>query len=107
LAIAVEKGVTIALGTDIWATGLWGRNAEELAYMVEAGLTPLQAIETATANGPDTLGPQAPRSGQLLEGFDADVICVNGDPTADVTVLANPENVTHVLKGGNLVKSPA
>ena len=68
-------------GTDIWATGLWGRNGEELAYMVEAGLTPLQAIESATANGPDTLGPQAPKSGQLLEGFDADVICVNGDPT--------------------------
>jgi imidazolonepropionase-like amidohydrolase len=106
LAIAVHKGVKIALGTDIWATGLWGRNAEELAYMVEAGLTPLQAIESATANGPDTLGLQAPRSGQLLEGFDADVICVTGDPTADVTVLANPENVTHVFKGGLLLKQP-
>jgi imidazolonepropionase-like amidohydrolase len=106
LAIAVHKGVKIALGTDIWATGLWGRNAEELAYMVEAGLTPLQAIESATANGPDTLGPQAPKSGQLLEGFDADVICVTGDPTADVTVLANPENVTHVFKGGLLLKQP-
>jgi imidazolonepropionase-like amidohydrolase len=106
LAIAVHKGVKIALGTDIWATGLWGRNAEELAYMVEAGLTPLQAIESATANGPDTLGLQAPKSGQLLEGFDADVICVTGDPTADVTVLANPENVTHVFKGGPLLKQP-
>jgi imidazolonepropionase-like amidohydrolase len=107
LAIAVQKGVKIALGTDIWATGLWGRNAEELAYLVEAGLTPLQAIETATANGPDTLGPQAPKSGQLLEGFDADVICVTGDPTTDVTVLADPANVTHVFKGGSLVKGPA
>jgi len=107
LAIAVEKGVKIALGTDIWATGLWGRNAEELAYMVEAGLTPLQAIESATANGPDTLGPQAPRSGQLLEGFDADVICVKGDPTTDVTILADPENVTHVFKGGLAFKQPA
>jgi imidazolonepropionase-like amidohydrolase len=104
LATAVDKGVKIALGTDIWATGLWGRNGEELAYMVEAGLTPLQAIETATANGPDTLGPQAPKSGQLLPGFDADVICVTGDPTADVTVLANPDNVTHVWKNGSLVK---
>jgi imidazolonepropionase-like amidohydrolase len=100
VATAVEKGVKIALGTDIWATGLWGRNGEELAYLVQAGLTPLQAIETATANGPDTLGPQAPKSGQLVEGFDADVICVNGDPTTDVTILANPENVTHVFKGG-------
>jgi imidazolonepropionase-like amidohydrolase len=104
VATAVDKGVKIALGTDIWATGLWGRNAEELAYMVDAGLTPLQAIETATANGPDTLGPQAPKSGQLVVGFDADLICVNGDPGSDVTILADPDNITHVLKGGSLVK---
>jgi imidazolonepropionase-like amidohydrolase len=100
IALAVEKGVKIALGTDIWATGLWGKNAEELGLMVEVGMTPLQAIESATANGPDTLGPQAPRSGQLAEGYDADVICVSGDPSSDVTVLGDPDNVTHVWKGG-------
>jgi imidazolonepropionase-like amidohydrolase len=70
-------------------------------------MTPLQAIESATANGPDTLGPQAPRAGQLVEGFDADVICVDGDPSSDVSVLSDPENVTHVFKGGVLVKEPA
>jgi imidazolonepropionase-like amidohydrolase len=106
VALAVDKGVKIALGTDIWATGLWGRNGEELAHLVQAGLTPLQAIESATAYGPDTLGPQAPKSGQLVKGFDADVICVNGDPTSDVSILANPENVTHVWKKGTLFKSP-
>jgi imidazolonepropionase-like amidohydrolase len=100
ISLAVDKGVKIAMGTDIWATGLWGKNAEELALMVEVGMTPLQAIESATANGPDTLGPQAPRSGQLVEGFDADVICVDGDPSSDVSVLSDPENVTHVFKGG-------
>ncbi len=100
VSLAVEKGVKVAMGTDIWATGLWGRNAEEIELMVEAGMTPLQAIETATANGPDTLGPQAPKSGRLLEGYDADVICVTGDPTTDVTVLADPDNITHVFKGG-------
>ena len=100
VALAVEKGVKIGLGSDIWGSRLWGRNGEELPFMVEAGMTPLQAIETATANGPDTLGPQAPMSGQLLEGYDADVICVSGDPTADVTVLADPANVTHVFKLG-------
>jgi imidazolonepropionase-like amidohydrolase len=104
IALAVDKGVKIALGTDIWATGLWGKNAEELALMVEVGMTPLQAIESATANGPDTLGPQAPKSGQLLEGYDADVICVAGDPSVDVTVLADLDNVTRVFKGGALVK---
>lgn len=100
IALAVEKGVRIALGTDIWATGIWGRNAEELPLMVECGMTPLQAIEMATANGPATLGPQAPNSGQLKADTDADVICVSGDPVTDISVLADPDNVTHVFKGG-------
>lgn len=100
MALAIEKGVKIALGTDIWATGVWGRNAEELSLMVDCGMTPLQAIEMATANGPATVGPQAPNSGQLEEGMDADVICVSGDPSSDVSVLADPVNVTHVYKGG-------
>lgn len=68
--------------------------------MVDCGMTPLQAIEMATANGPDTLGPQAPNTGQLVEGMDADVICVSGDPSSDVSILGNPDNVTHVFKGG-------
>jgi imidazolonepropionase-like amidohydrolase len=100
IALAIGKGVKIALGTDIWATGVWGRNAEELPLLVQCGMTPLQAIEAATANGPATLGPQAPNSGRLEEGMDADVICVSGDPTNDVSLLADPENVTHVFKGG-------
>lgn len=106
VTLAIEKGVKIALGTDIWMTGLWGRNGEELRLLTEAGMKPLQAIEAATANGPDTLGPQAPRSGQLIEGYDADVICVAGDPSADITVLSSPDNVTHVFKAGSLVKAP-
>jgi imidazolonepropionase-like amidohydrolase len=100
MALAIEKGVKIALGTDIWATGIWGRNAEEMPLMVDCGMTPMQAIEMATANGPDTLGPQAPNAGQLKEEMDADVICVSGDPSSDVSVLADPDNVTHVFKGG-------
>ncbi|MCB1247153.1 MAG: amidohydrolase family protein, partial [Acidimicrobiia bacterium] len=90
VSLAIEKGVRIALGTDIWSTGLWGRNARELTLLVSDGMTNLQAIEAGTANGPETLGPQAPKSGQLVEGFDADVICVSGDPTDDISVLENP-----------------
>lgn len=100
IALAIEKGVKIALGTDIWATGIWGRNAEELPLMVACGMTPLQAIEMATANGPATLGPQAPNTGQLIADMDADVICVSSDPSVDVSILADPGNVTHVFKGG-------
>jgi imidazolonepropionase-like amidohydrolase len=100
ISLAIEKGVKIALGTDIWATGIWGRNGEELPLLVDCGMTPLQAIEAATANGPATLGPQAPEAGQLKEGMDADIICVSGDPSSDVSVLADPDNVSHVFKGG-------
>lgn len=104
IALAVEKGVRIAVGTDIFETGLWGRNGEELPMLVACGMTPLQAIEAATANGPDTLGPQAPNAGQLKAGMDADVICVTGDPTTDVSILADPNNITHVWKRGELAK---
>ncbi len=68
-------------------------------------MTPLQALQSATANGPRTLGPQAPRSGQLREGYDADVLAVTSDPVADIAVLTKPDNTTHVWKAGQLVKT--
>lgn len=104
IALAIEKGVKIAMGTDMFASRLWGRNGEELQLLVDCGMTPLDAIEAATANGPATLGPQAPNAGQLVEGMDADVICVSGDPSNDASVLGVPDNVTHVFKGGQRVK---
>lgn len=104
ISLAVEKGVRIAMGTDMFGTGLWGRNAEELPLLVDCGMTPLQAIESATANAPETLGPQAPSSGQLLEGMDADIICVDGDPSSDISVLTDPSNITHVFKSGTRFK---
>jgi imidazolonepropionase-like amidohydrolase len=104
ISLAIEHGVKVAAGTDIWATGLWGSNGRELELLVGCGMTPLQAIEAATANGPDTLGPQAPNSGQLKSGMDADVICIDGDPTSDITLLGDPSKVTGVFKGGVQVK---
>lgn len=109
VALAHTRGVTIAMGTDILAAGAdlpasWGRNGHELPLLVEAGLSPLEAIEAATANGPKTLGPQAPRSGLLAEGYDADVIALDADPLADIAVLADPEHVIGVWRGGRRVK---
>jgi imidazolonepropionase-like amidohydrolase len=106
---AYEHGVTIAMGTDIALTGAdlpnaWGQNGSEPGYLVKLGMTPLEAIEAATATGPLTLGPQAPRSGQLAEGYDADVITLDADPLADIGVLADPGHVTAVWTGGRLAK---
>jgi len=112
MTLAIERGVTIAMGTDIGLTGMdlpnsWGTNGSELAHLVALGLTPLQAIEAATATAPRTLGPQAPHSGILAAGYDADVITVAGDPLADISVLARPAAITGVWTGGRPVKVAA
>jgi imidazolonepropionase-like amidohydrolase len=109
VARAHERGVTIAMGTDIGlsvsgAPTSWGTNGAELAHLVQLGLTPLEAIEAATAVAPLTLGPQAPRSGQLAAGYDADLITLTADPLADITVLTDPANVVGVWTGGRQVK---
>ncbi len=106
---AYEHGVTIAMGTDIALTGTdlpnaWGQNGSEPGYLVKLGMTPLEAIEAATATGPLTLGPQAPRSGRLAEGYDADVITLDADPLTDIGVLADPGHITAVWTGGRQVK---
>ena len=107
MQIAIAAGIPIAVGADIMVSGgPWGTNGLELAALVKAGMTPLQAIEAATANGPDTLGPRAPRAGLLAEGYDADVIAVATNPLEDITVLGDSDQVTMVWKGGRLVKSP-
>jgi len=110
--IAHEAGVTLALGTDICTSGTgtavpWGMNAREFVHLVDAGLTPLEAIEAGTANGHLTLGPQAPHAGVIESGWDADLIAVDGDPSDNIALLANPANVTHVWKQGRQVKAPA
>jgi imidazolonepropionase-like amidohydrolase len=107
--MAIERGVTVAMGTDIGLSGLdlpnsWGQNGAELAHLVTLGMTPLQAIEAATAIAPRTLGPQAPHSGQLAAGYDADILTLDADPLADISVLTQPEHITGVWTRGGRVK---
>ncbi|KAK1967371.1 amidohydrolase [Colletotrichum sublineola] len=109
--LAIKRGIKIALGTDSASSdrtkGLaHGNNAMELYWAVKNGMTPLQAIEAGTANCPEVLGGMAPLSGQLKEGYDADLIAVAKNPLDDIEVLVRKENVTHVWKGGKLFKSP-
>jgi len=109
MVCARENGVRVAMGTDLALTGSeqpasWGRNGRELELLAELGFSPLEAIEAATATGPDTLGPQAPRSGQLVAGYDADVLALDADPVTDIKILADPSHITGVWKSGRRVK---
>jgi imidazolonepropionase-like amidohydrolase len=97
---AIAAGVKIGLGTDA-AVYPHGLNAHELAVYVRLGLTPLQAIQTATINDADLLG-WTDRIGTLEPGKFADIIAVDGDPLKDVATL---ERVKFVMKGGEVVKN--
>jgi imidazolonepropionase-like amidohydrolase len=108
--MAVSRGVKIALGTDTYSSDVahrvsHGRNGMELVYAANAGLTPLQVIEACTATPPEVLGKKAPKTGQLKPGYDADVLGVVGSPLEEISILADPDNITHVWKGGKCYKS--
>ena len=108
MKIAAAKGVRFAAGTDIFVSGdLYGQNGAEIRFLQDAGLSAVEAIEAATATGPDTLGPQAPLSGQLKEGYDADVIAIDFNPLENNEPWGQPDRVTHVWKAGTSVKAPA
>ena len=96
---AVAAGAKIANGSD---TGIapFGTEAKNLTCYVRFGMTPMQAIRSATAVAAEMVGWQD-RVGALRAGLFADAIAVAGDPTEDITVL---ESVPFVLKGGAVVK---
>jgi imidazolonepropionase-like amidohydrolase len=99
---ALQKGVKIALGTD--AGGFdWKvlAQASEFRYYVEYGMTPMQAIRSATTVAAELLG-WSDRIGSLEAGKLADLIAVAGDPLADITEL---ERVKFVMKGGKVYKN--
>ena len=98
---AVPAGVKIAFGTDA-GVSLHGRNADEFELLVKFGMTPMQAIEAATTNAADLLGLKG-TVGALTPGHAADLIAVEGDPLADVTVL---KQVDWVLRDGQVLKRP-
>ena len=97
---AFEAGVKIGLGTDA-AVYPHGLNAHELAVYVSLGMSPLQAIQSATINDADLLG-WSDKIGTLEAGKWADLIAIDGDPLQDVTIL---EHVKFVMKGGDVVKN--
>ena len=96
---AHEGGVKIAFGTDTGVSA-HGDNAGEFALLVKAGLTPLEAIQSATINAAAHFDLSA-EIGSLAPGKAADLIAVSGDPLSDVTVL---QAVKAVIKAGAVVK---
>jgi imidazolonepropionase-like amidohydrolase len=97
---AFDAGVKVAFGTDA-AVYPHGLNAGEFHVYVKLGMTPLAAIQTATINACDLLGPKF-AVGSLEPGKFADVIAVDGDPSKDVTIL---EHVKFVMKAGTVYKN--
>ena len=92
---AHDGGVMIAFGTDSGVSA-HGDNAHEFTLLVQAGLSPLEAIQTATVNAAAHLRI-AGQAGRITAGMPADLIAVSGDPLSDVTTL---EHVRFVMKAG-------
>lgn len=97
---AYKAGVRIAFGTDTFGLSAHGQNAQEFKLMVDAGMTPMDAIVAATRNAAELIGDGAD-IGTVQPGRYADLIAVAGDPLRDVTLL---ERVGFVMKGGRTVK---
>lgn len=92
---AHEGGVAIVFGTDAGAA-VHGNNAQEFALLVEAGLTPMEAIQAATVNAARHLR-LSQQIGSIEAGKAADIVAVRRDPLADITAL---ETIDFVMKGG-------
>ena len=96
---ARQYGVTVAFGTD---AGVYqhGRNAEELALMKKQGMTDREVLASATTVAAKVLGMES-QIGRLAPGYSADIIAVEGNPLADVTVL---EKVDFVMVRGRVIE---
>ena len=97
---ALAAGVKIAFGTDA-GSFLHGAQAVEFEWMTRYGMSPLEAIRSATVNAADLLG-WADDIGAIEPGKYADLIAVDGDALSDVKQL---EHVKFVMKGGEVVKN--
>ncbi len=96
---AVRAGVKMSFGTDAGVCP-HGVNARQFAFMVKYGMTPMQAIQSATVNAADLIG-HSELFGSITAGKSADIIAVSGDPLADIHVL---EHVNFVMKEGKVFK---
>jgi len=97
---AIKMGVKLAYGTDIGGYDWNLAQAKDFTYFVEWGLSPAQAIQTATTTAAELLGMQG-KIGEIKEGSFADIIALKKDPTKDISAL---QNVDFVMKDGKVYK---
>lgn len=103
ISAAIAEGVRIAMGTDA-AMVPHGRNLRELTHLVALGMTPLQAITAGTRTAAELLGLDG-ETGTLEPGKRADLVLCEGDPLADIALLADPANVVLVAQAGEIRKN--
>jgi imidazolonepropionase-like amidohydrolase len=96
---AHKAGVKFAMGSDAVFT-MFGQNTRELAWFVKAGMTPAEALQTATVNAAELLG-MPDQLGAIAPGYFADIVAVDGDPLSDIQVVI--DKVRWVMKGGQVV----
>lgn len=96
---AFRAGVPFAMGSDAVFT-MFGQNTRELGWFVKIGMTPAQALATATTNAAALLGKEK-ELGAIAPGYFADIVAVEGDPLADITAVT--DRVRWVMKGGAVV----
>ena len=97
---AYTKGVGIAFGTDA-GVFIHGQNGKEFAYMVEAGMPAIETIQSATITNAMLLKMEN-QLGQIKEGYIADIIATNEDPTE---IISTMEHVVFVMKEGKVYKN--
>jgi len=99
---AHEAGVRIAMGTDA-GVGRHGTNAEELEYLTEIGMTPMEAIVASTSTAAECIH-DAGNVGTLEAGKLADLLVVDGDPLDDITILQDRGRLKVIMLGGRPYK---
>jgi imidazolonepropionase-like amidohydrolase len=96
---AFRAGVRFAMGSDALFT-MCGENTRELGWFVKIGMTPAQALATATSNAATLLGKEN-ELGAVAPGYFADIVAIEGDPLADINVVIH--NVRWVMRAGAVV----